>query len=88
MPKLRDTLDSDTNRLVSTMEGDNTPQAIKAARTRWENSHKAYWRECRKAWKDIQQGKKGSPSEIAESYGVTVADIAEIAGTPDPEEQA
>ena len=86
MPKLRDTLDSDTNRLVNTMEGDNSWQAIKAARTRWENSHKAYWREVRKAAKDIQQGKKGSPSEIAESYGVTLSDIAEIAGTPDPEE--
>lgn len=86
MPKLRDTLDADTNRLVSTIEGDNSAQAIKAARTRWENSHKEYWREVRKAWRDIQQGKKGSPSSIAASYGVELSDIAEIAGTPDPEE--
>lgn len=85
MPKLRDTLDSDTNRLVTTIEGDNSPQAIKAARTRWLNAHKAYWREVRAAWRDIQQGKKGSPAEIAEAHGVTLTDIAEIAGTPDPE---
>lgn len=85
MPKLRDALDADTSRLESTMEGDNSPQAIKAARTRWENSHKTYWREVRKAWREIQQGKKGDPSSIAESHGVTLTDIAEIAGTPDPE---
>lgn len=90
MPKpaeasLRETLDSDTNRLISTAEGDNSAQAIKAARTRWENSHKAYWREVRKAWRDVQQGKKGSAQEIADRYGVELSDIAEIAGTEDPD---
>lgn len=86
MPKLRDALDADTNRLVTTVGNDNSVSAIKAARTRWENSHRAYWRACRDAWRDYQKGKKGSIEALAESYGVTVSDIAEIAGTPDPEE--
>lgn len=77
---LRDKWDKEAQRLKHTVEGGAAGStAMKAARTRFENAHRAYWTAVERAWGEIRLNPDTPPAEIAEQFGVELRDIAEVA---------
>lgn len=73
--KLKDELTAESVRLEKTIKNGNDLTAIKAARTRWENKHRAYWERVKQARKQMAEGAPiptdVDPLDLAE---VTVGD--------------
>lgn len=75
----RERWDQETHRLNETVANNRSHQAIKAARTRFENAHRAYWESCREALADFRQGM--SLEDAANKHEVEARDVAELVGT-------
>lgn len=75
----RERWDKETHRLNATVANNRSHQAIKAARTRWENAHRDYWAACREALADFRSGM--SLEDAAAKHEVEARDVAELVGT-------
>jgi hypothetical protein len=79
MAKLKDALTAESVRFENTAKNpDNTAQTLKAARTRFENSHRDYWRKVHEAWQAVKDGKSIGKA-CADAGGVDPDDVKEIA---------
>lgn len=75
---LKEELTHEALRLEATIANNNDLSAIKAARTRWENKHRAYWRAVRDAQKELQKDKRKRPDSVAKDAGIDPLDLMEM----------
>lgn len=76
--KLKNELTAEAVRLQNTIDNDNDLTAIKAARTRWENKHRAYWAEVLEAREELEADPKKRIHAICGRRGVDPKDVMEV----------
>lgn len=76
--ELKNELTAESVRLDSTIRNNNDIMVIKAARTRWENKHRAYWDAVRAAKKELENDKRKRPDSVSEAYGIDPLDLMEV----------
>lgn len=76
--KLKDELTAESVRLESTIANDNDHTAIKAARTRWENKHRAYWKKVYEAREELAVDPKKRSRVVCALHGIDPLDLMEV----------
>lgn len=75
--QLKHELTAESVRLDNTIRNGNDITAIKAARTRWENKHRAYWREVHRA-REVMDKERLTSEEVAAKFGIDPLDLGEV----------
>lgn len=71
-------LTTESVRLQTTIANNNDLSVIKAARTRWEKKHRAYWEAVHAAKKELEGDARKRPQSVAEVRGIDPLDLMEI----------
>lgn len=75
---LKDELTTESVRLQTTIANNNDLTVIKAARTRWENKHRAYWEAVHAAKRELEGDARKRPQSVSEAHGIDPLDLMEI----------